>query len=179
MNLNVHLVIWINLIVQVYSGRIELTVAVINPFFKKELLKWLKVICFKCGRPIIELKNAKKFKKSKLLDEYVKSTRNSSNKSLNCIHCDTTHPIVKKDSKSLLRILIQLNEEEKRLYNHEIENILARITDETVIKLGKKLLSHPNKFMLKTIKVAPISIRPDMKKTKGGRSSSNDLTDFI
>ena len=162
-----------------HNGIIRLPYPVVNPLFKKELLKWLKIICFKCGKPIIELNNLNNIKKVHILNEYIRYTRNTANKNINCVHCNELHPYVYKDTKDQLRILIRVDDNEQRLYNNEIEDILSRITDETVTKLGKSLFSHPKNLTLRTIIVPPVTIRPDIKKIKGGRSNNNDLTTIV
>lgn len=163
-----------------HFGSIRLNFPLQSPLFKKELLKWLKIICFSCGKPINELKNINYIHKSQILNEYVKLTRNTTDKSSKCIHCDTIHPHVFKDIKDQLRIMLRLdNGNEIRLYNHQIEDILSRITDETVIKMGKSIDSHPKKFILRTIRVPPNAVRPDIKKMRGGRSNNNDITTIL
>lgn len=168
-----------------HSGHIELPYPVLSTLFKKEVLKWLKIICFNCGKSIIPIINKKDmygnliFEKSNLLNELVKLTRNTVNKYVKCIHCSEIHPYVFKDPKDHLKIMIKTENEERRLYNNEIENIFMKITNDTVLSLGKSLDSHPRKFVLRQIKVPPVTVRPDIKKIKGGRSNNNDLTTII
>ena len=162
-----------------HFGKINLPFPVISPLFKKEVLKWLKIICFKCGNCIINLKNNKNIEKSQLLNEYVKLSRTTTQKYIKCIYCDEPHPIVQKDAKDHLKIYIKINETERRLYNNEIEEILSKVSNETVLKLGKELSSHPKKYVLRVIRAPPVTIRPDIKKIKGGRSNNNDLTTIL
>lgn len=63
-----------------HFGKINLPYPVISPLFKKEVLKWLKIICFNCGNPILNIKNSSNFEKSQLLNEYVKLSRTTSQK---------------------------------------------------------------------------------------------------
>lgn len=162
-----------------HFGKINLPYPVISPLFKKEVLKWLKIICFDCGNPILNIKNSSNFEKSQLLNEYVKLSRTASQKFIKCIHCNTVHPNVQKDPKDHLKIYIKTNDEERRIYNTEIEEIFSKISNETVIKLGKDILSHPKKYVLRVIRAPPVTIRPDIKKIKGGRSNNNDLTTIL
>lgn len=162
-----------------HFGKINLPYPVISPLFKKEVLKWLKIICFGCGKPILNIKNSSNYQKSQLLNEYVKLSRTTTQKYIKCIHCNTPHPNVQKDPKDHLKIYIRVNEDERRIYNTEIEEIFSKISDETVIKLGKDLSSHPKKYVLRVIRAPPVTIRPDIKKIKGGRSNNNDLTTIL
>jgi DNA-directed RNA polymerase beta' subunit len=53
------------------------------------------------------------------------------------------------------------------------------VSDETVVKLGKNVSSHPRNFILGAIKVPSVAIRPDVKKIGGGRSTNDDLTTML
>lgn len=152
-----------------------------SPQFKKELMKWLRVICFKCGLPISEVKNINSINKHNILNEYVKLTRNSADKSSKCINCGELHPYIFKDLKDPIKIMIRLdNGFELRLRNDQIEDILNRITDSTVLKLGKSLESHPNKLIIRNFRVPPNTMRPDIKtRGSGSRSSNNDITTLL
>lgn len=162
-----------------HVGSFKLPYPVINPYFKAELVKWLKIICFSCGLPIISPKIGAI--NSGTLNEYIKNIRNvSSSKDINCINCGAQHPIIIKYAKDYFKIFARYSTDDERILdNYEIEHILSKITNETVLKLGKSLDSHPNKFTLRTIRIPPITIRPDIQKMKGGRSNNNDLTTIV
>lgn len=157
-----------------HPGSIELSYPVKSPLFREFILKWLKVICFKCGKLISDkiIKTAK----SKLLTEYVKVSRIVST----CPHCDEPHPLVSKDKFEQAIFYTEYTSgkfsKKEELYNHEIKTILERISDETVSFLGKPLRSHPKKFILDTIRVAPNTIRPDIRRVGGNRSNNSDIT---
>src|SRR3972149_4835588 len=163
-----------------HDGHILLNYPVISPICLTELRKWLKLICFECGEPIIEEKVYSKFPKSKRLGEASKSAKASKRK---CPKCETIHPTINKDKVSQLityaDMMIEDKRERKKLYPHIIQKILERISDETVIKLGKPVQSHPRYFILNALKVPPVSIRPDVKKVGGGRSTNDDLTTLL
>jgi DNA-directed RNA polymerase II subunit RPB1 len=161
-----------------HFGKIQTPYPFLSPLFKREVLKWLKVICFKCGECIVNIKK-KSLEKTQLLNEAVKLSRSSTQKHIKCSHCEEIHPIVERDTKDHLKINIKYDEIIRRLLNTEIETVLSKISDETVLKLGKSLDSHPRKFVLRTLRVPPVSIRPDIKKIKGGRSNNNDLTTIL
>ncbi len=161
-----------------HPGKIYLPYPVLSPIFKREVPKWLKVICFACGECIVHIKN-KSIDKTQLLNEAVKLSRTAAQKYIRCANCDELHPIVQKDKTDHLKIYVKINDVERRLLNNEIEEIFSKISDKTVLKLGKDLDSHPRKFVLRVIRVPPTTIRPDIKKIKGGRSNNNDLTTIL
>lgn len=156
-----------------HSGSIELNYPVKSPLFRDQILKWLKIICFNCGRLIID--KTIKVSKSKILTEYVKLTRTIAN----CVHCDAPHPSVSKDKFEQAIFYAEFHDKaskKEELYNHEIKQILEKISDETVSAMGKPLRSHPRKFILDIIRVAPNTIRPDIRRIGGNRSNNNDIT---
>jgi len=163
-----------------HDGHIKLNYPVQSPICIAEIRKWLKLICFKCGEPIIEESLYKKFPSTKRLNEASKLARTTKR---TCPNCEELHPTITKDKIDQLITYVENIEEENKkkdkLYPHEIEKILDRISDETVVKLGKKPDSHPRKFILNALKVPPVTIRPDVKKIGGGRSTNDDLTTLI
>ena len=157
-----------------HPGSIELHYPVKSPLFREYILKWLKIICFRCGSLISDKKI--KAAKSKLVTEYVKVSRAITV----CPHCDAPHPLVSKDKFQQAIFYAEFCDtkfaKKEELFNHEIKQILNRISDDTVSFMGKPLRSHPKKFMLDTIRVAPNTIRPDIRRVGGNRSNNSDIT---
>ncbi len=144
-----------------HSGSLDLRYPVKSPLFRDNILKWLKIICFKCGRPIImrDLTIAN----SKVLSEYVKLVKGVDR----CQWCGELHPTVEKDrfKSSVFYIEYKTAKGFKReeLFNHHIRDIFGRVSDETVLAMGKPLKSHPRNFILDIIRVPPNTIRPDIR----------------
>jgi len=161
-----------------HSGSVDLKYPVKSPMFRDELLKWLKVTCFYCGNLIISLK--KFVKTSKRLSELVKNVRSVKT----CPFCDKPHMQVVKDKKKPA-IFYRIQEDGKTIvkseqfYNHQIEKVVQRISNETVLHLGKPLRSHPKKFILRHIRAPPNTIRPDIRRIGGARSSNSDTTSLL
>lgn len=158
-----------------HSGSIDLLYPVKSPMFRDSILKWLKVICFKCGRLLID-KNLN-VARNRLLIEYVKLTKTIDV----CPYedCAAAHPIVIKDKYEPAKFFVEYKgkfSKREELYNHIIRNILGRISDETVLKMQKPIKSHPKNFILDIIRVAPNTIRPDIRRVGGNRSNNNDVT---
>ena len=158
-----------------HIGSIDLNYPVKNPLFREQLLKWMKVICFDCGKLIIE--KPMKVPKAKLLTEHVKIARNISK----CPHCNAPHPSVSKDKYANSTFIADYTDENgitrsETIFNNEIKQILTRISNDTVHQMGKPTRSHPKKFILSTIRVAPNTIRPDIRRMGGNRSNNSDIT---
>lgn len=164
-----------------HDGHIKLNYPVFHPLVVGEIKKWLKLICFNCGYPVLKENEYKNIKKEIRLDEASKISKNGTKV---CPVCKTIHPTVQKDEKSPLIILKKENKgqddsDTKELYPHEIKMILDKITDETVLKLGKNPLSHPRNFIWEYLRVPPTVIRPDVVKSGGGRSTNDYLTTLL
>ena len=157
-----------------HPGSIELNYPVKSPLFREYILKWLKVICFKCGNLLTP--KIIKAPKAKLLTEYVKVSRSITK----CPHCNAAHPLVHKDKFEQATFYMEYADSQfstkDELFNHEIKQILNKISDDTVKFLGKPLRSHPKKFILDVIRVAPNPIRPDIRRVNGNRSNNSDIT---
>lgn len=170
-----------------HFGSINLKYPVPSPFYVKEILKWLKVTCFSCGKLVITYKKLP-VRKDKILGEYVKLATRATGKNLNCIHCGAVHPYIFKDKSDPVSIYMGIYDtkstgdtkskpkDEDQLYPHLIATILNKIEDETVLQMGKPLVAHPRKFILKVLKVPTNPMKPDIRKIGGGRSNNNDLT---
>lgn len=167
-----------------HFGSVQLKYPILSPMFIKEILKWLKVICFNCGKLLINYEKLP-VREDKILKTYVELSTRSANKNINCVHCNSIHPHVVKDKSDPISIFMEFYNEKaitktpvlkSPLYPHFIKNIFNKISDETVLMMGKPLVSHPKKFVLSIIKAPPNPIRPEIKKITGGISTSNDLT---
>lgn len=161
-----------------HEGHYVLRYPVWNPMGINEGRKWLRLVCFQCGRPVIPDAAFSHIPAIKRLDEASKMAKGNKL----CVHCGKSHSIIKKNKKEPLEIIVEGKEGDKRptvIYPHEIKDIFAKITDETVIKLGKDPASHPSHFILDIIKVPSIIIRPDVRKMGSKRSSSNPLTAML
>lgn len=164
-----------------HEGELNLNYPVWNPMGATDCRKWLKLICFNCGHAIIDEAAFMRFPRGKRLDEASKLARTGNKK---CVHCKEVHPMIKKDASEPLALVAEFYEEKRQtakwtIYPHKIAEILSRVSDETVVKLGKNVSSHPRNFILGAIKVPSVSIRPDVKKMGGGRSTNDDLTTML
>lgn len=166
-----------------HAGHILLRYPLISPMCYTDLRKWLKLICFKCGLPIINDIEYKKFNRLNRLDEAAKIARSGSS-ARKCVHCGAQHPNIKKDIRDQSIMIAEEIRDGKvvskyQLYPHIIKEIVERIPDYVVELLGKQLESHPRKFVVEAIQVPATTIRPDVKKIGGGRSTNDDLTSML
>ena len=161
-----------------HYGSMDLKYPVKSPLYRDELLKWLKIICYYCGNIVVTIK--KNIPNNEILSFLVKNARAVKK----CSVCDKKHLHVIKDKKKPA-VFYRIDESNikniklNQFYNHQIQEVLDRLSDESVIKLGKPLRSHPRKFILKTIRVPPNTIRPDIRRIGGARSSNPDSTSLL
>lgn len=163
-----------------HFGLVELKYPVKNPLFMftNRLMTWLKAFCFECGQTVVRAQI--KAKKSKLLKEYANAAKNVKH----CQHCGADHPNVVRDPKEPLMINKEYYADKKFIkrepfYNHSIWDALKRISNDSVVNIGRPLTSHPKKLIIDRIQVPTNPMRPDSKKAAGGRISHNDLTKIM
>jgi DNA-directed RNA polymerase II subunit RPB1 len=167
-----------------HEGSLELRYPVKSPLFRNILFKWLKIICFSCGKPILK-KTVSGIARDQVFTYYIKQ----SSKLTKCQHCGAFHPkITKKKSEPFTFLIaktdVGTDEKEKEkgedlteeLFNHEILQIMERVDNSTVKLLGRNLLTHPKKYVLSTISITPTPIRPDVKRAGSSRNVNSDLT---
>jgi DNA-directed RNA polymerase beta' subunit len=149
-----------------HSGHIECPYPLISPFAKKDLLRWLKIICFNCGNTILD--------NSYSIKDHIQKVKNL--KENICAHCGFKNHKIYLNPKNNMFIMLydEETDEEIRLFNTTIEKILNKISDETVQKLKKKI--HPKNYVNRIIRVPAVTVRPDVKKYNGSRSNINDIT---
>lgn len=162
-----------------HAGSINLKYPVPSPLYIKQIIKWLKVICFKCGKPVMEVYPGDNL--ASLSSKVPKITK--------CVNCKSYHPHIIKDKTDYVSINMEIYEEKTdkavlkpkllektQLYPHQIKLIFEKISNETLQLLNQPLSAHPSKFILSTIRAPPNTIRPNINKIGGGRSNNNDLT---
>jgi DNA-directed RNA polymerase beta' subunit len=93
-----------------HEGELPLNYPVWNPMSANECRKWLKLICFNCGHPIIEENAFIRFARGKRLDEASKIARTGNKR---CVHCREIHPVVKKDPSEPLALVAEFYEEKR------------------------------------------------------------------
>lgn len=167
-----------------HDGMAKMNYGLQNASFRKEIIKWLKVICHTCGEIVIKRELQSRVRPDSKLTEYVKLVRSGTEKYRKCAYCNAQHPWISQDlsRKGLYWKEYHIqgtkgkSERKEMLYNHEIAEIFGRISDQTVIKLGKSLDSHPRKFIVNNIKLACTAVRPEIRKIGGNRSTMSDIT---
>lgn len=158
-----------------HVGSLTLNQPVWHPMCVSECRKWLKLICFKCGNPFVDVSRFLLLPVLYRLDAAQKFARTNLKKP--CVVCGELHPVIKKDNAKIfaLKVFFEGNEADKKiLLPHKILEIFSRVPDATVLSLGKPIESHPRNYILTTIKIPSVIIRPDIKRYAGGGKSSVD-----
>jgi DNA-directed RNA polymerase II subunit RPB1 len=140
--------------------------------------KWLRIICFNCGNAILPVSVYSKFRESVRLDEASKLAKTANRE---CVHCKAVHPLIKRDLQQPLGINAEFYEDKKlikryHIYPHMAWEIFNKISDQTVISLGRHPSSHPRSFVTDKVRIMPVPARPDSKKMGGARSKNDDIT---
>ena len=157
-----------------HFGHVELRYPVKNPIFRDELLKWLKILCHRCSNVLTRTVStaANKF------TDYMRIVKQLGE----CEYCgERCYKITRDKTKPMIfwKIIEEKTKNEtvrEEIFNHEIEQILHAVTPDTLARLDIPLRSHVRNFVLRKIRVAPNTIRPDLKRSGGLRISNSELT---
>lgn len=160
-----------------HSGFFKINYPCLAPATIAEVKKWLRVICFECGRVIISDGDIRKLPvaPSARLDYLMKYL---SNQTRECVHCKHPHGIIRRTDKTKYSYVVRVQEGETMreivIYPHNIEKIFEKVTDSSVTLLGKSPSSHPRNLIWTCLHIPPPAIRPDSKKQGQNRGVGHD-----
>jgi len=160
-----------------HTGFIELNYPVFSPVVIKEIKIWLKIICHNCAGPIIPDAELMQIAPSKRIAYIVGRSKSTQKQAqIKCPHCHLDHPDVTSEKKEPLKLLASVRDGRPRiLLPHIVAGVFHKITNETVIRLGRDPAAHPRNFVTRTILVPPVNLRPDSKRG-GGKSTPDQIT---
>ena len=160
-----------------HFGSYNTGVPVLQPIAQEDVIKWLKIVCLKCGTLLIDpLKVKDKPVKQKL---QFAATLQTSYKI--CPNCHEKHPKIKSSDDNIF--FIQAIEHDG-LINvmklADIKSVLEKISDKTCNIMGISTDSHPRKYYITNVLVPPIPIRPSFKSPLTNKSHrTSPLIDFL
>jgi DNA-directed RNA polymerase beta' subunit len=165
-----------------HDGMMYVNYPLQNPIPRREIIRYLKVTCQKCGHKLSNKTLKRNVKKEDILSEYVKLIRSSNNKMTTCMNpkCGFVNPWLTRDKEYHPFIWQEYYNPDGKfvkkelLYNHKIKQMLERISMSFVEEMGKK--THPNNLILNIIKIPTNVIRPEIRKLGGGRNNMSDIT---
>ncbi len=158
-----------------HFGHVLMNYYLLSPMYIEEIIHWLKIICFNCGKLVIDKHSANTVSKQKKLSNYARLTK-AAGPLAKCKHCGTVHPDISRDKESYVKIWANDGKIDTQLYTHVIADIFERIPNSVVRLMGKDPISHPRNMVLSVMPMPPNTARPDIKKIGGGRSNNNDAT---
>lgn len=164
-----------------HPGRLTLRVPLQQPLAVDDTRRWLRVICLSCGHPVVNPANYAGVPAAGRLAAAALGTP-----AANCPRCKAATQKVEKDKDDNFTFFTYRPSRGRRegklepvkLYPHVIRRIFERVSDQTVRDFGKNpALVHPRKFIVKVVRIPPVTIRPGVRIGLGaGSQSYNDLT---
>lgn len=155
-----------------HFGHLTAQYPLFSPLAFEQCKRWLRLICFKCGLPIInyDVENIPRAQRLRVVSAAAKNTKTSKL----CVHCNTKHFSIRKAKHDPLMILAEDIEEGKVverfvLLPHKVYEILTKVPDEVVMELSPvnpratSRINHPRDSVLFNIPIPPTTIRPDVK----------------
>jgi DNA-directed RNA polymerase II subunit RPB1 len=164
-----------------HYGLLRLRMSVTSPLFVSEVRRWLRVLCLNCGTPVVDLDRYQGMSRSKRLSEAATTATDG----VKCASCQTIHPkiVAAEDDYFTFYAETTVNQvvRNTKIYPDELRTIFEKVTEATVLALGRPLTSHPVNLVLKNIIVPPNTIRPGVRMGFGaaGASSHHDLTNLV
>lgn len=170
-----------------HPGHIELPFPVVHPFIVAEVRRWLRVVCLFCSSLMGDPLSHEKVARVALANRLAAAAAAFSPKNpLACPKCRRLHPKVIKTPSDRFSFTLVFERQDKTVEElimpFQIDRIFQRISDESVIALGKSPeKSHPRRFLIHNLQVPPVSIRPAIRSVGGGgfSSSTNDVNSIL
>jgi len=176
-----------------HRGFLTLKASVLQPIAISEIRQWLRIICLKCGKLMMDISRLKRIPINKRMIEAAIGSEGKI-----CTNCKMQHPKIKKDKEDRFTFWLTYpseltadNNDEymddsvsstiapKKLYPDTISYIFKKITNETIELLGKNANNHPSKLILRNICIPPNTIRPGIKNFNGEGSSYHTSTNIL
>lgn len=148
-----------------HMGHIKLNIDIIHPLFYKQVLNFLKCVCYKCSRLLL---TESQMKLESLL-RYQNQTRfqkilEKMDRIYTCMHCSSSQPkFVFSSTEKLVYMVFKKDKEQVRvvLSESDIKKILHNIPISDVSLLGfDAKRSHPQNLILTILPVLPPVCRP-------------------
>ena len=160
-----------------HFGHFKTDCPVLHPIAYDEVMKWLKVICLRCGNLMVDI-NRLIGKPNSFKLQFAASSQTVEKI---CSRCGAIHPKLKSNPDNMFYFdIIERGLVTNTMKFKDIQTVLGRIEDSSVIAMGRKLESHPKYYYSDTILVSPITTRPYYKNILTNKSHRTSPTlDFI
>ena len=149
-----------------HFGYYALDHTLIQPVIIEDVIKWLKIVCIKCGNLLIDIKKIADIPSSKKLQVAAQTQLIDRV----CSKCGAVHPKFKHNEDNLFYINLQSSNEIRTMYIDDIRAVFEKISDETCLQMGRSLKSHPRKYFTRYLPMPPITMRPYYKNALTNKS---------
>lgn len=135
-----------------HFGHISLTTPVYNICFLKTLMKVIQCICIRCSKLLVEPD------KRKLHNVYDQIKKN-----IECPFCSFVQPKWTLSNNGSHNITYETNGTIENISSNEVYNIMRKISNDDVTKLGlDPKYSHPKNMLIVNLPVIPPIVRPSV-----------------
>lgn len=146
-----------------HMGHIKLNIDIIHPLFYKQVLNFLKCVCYKCSKMLM---TSSQFKLENLL-RFHNQTRfhkvlEKMDRIYDCLNCNTIQPKYVFSSTEKIIYMVFKNEGTRIVLSEtDTKNILTKINTEDIQLLGfNPKTFHPKNLILSVLPVMPPVCRP-------------------
>lgn len=164
-----------------HNGHVKLKKPAFQPMPFSAVIKWLKIICHKCGKP--HSCNGTYDKCISIMKKKQATSRNKKASPVSCIYCQEIQRKYSINPKSKLIHIAEVVDasgreiEKIQLMPEDIEKIFNNVSDETMKTLGLSDISHPNKLLISAFQVPANTTRPqNLRSINGSKTNADDIT---
>lgn len=157
-----------------HLGRIELNVPIINPLFRREVIRVLNCVCNSCGglllneaqireQGILRLTGAKRLQEIEKQSLGLPCIHQHGPDVAHCVPNPTYLPVASKDARAIVYTYDEKPTKDSKTYIkpiEEIERIFAAISEHDAQLLGFMNNSHPSRMIMRVFPVIPPKARP-------------------
>lgn len=164
-----------------HNGHVKLKKPAFQPMPFTAVIKWLKIICHKCGKP--HSCEGTYEKCITIMKKKQTAARNKKASPVSCIYCGEIQRKYSINPKSKLLHIAEVMDasgreiEKIQLMPEDIEKIFNNVSDETMKTLGLSDISHPRTLLINAFQVPANTTRPqNMRSINGSKTNADDIT---
>lgn len=155
-----------------HAGSYDLKSGVIMPLYIEEARRWLIIICYACGAPIIDVTSDKIQRTPKNRRLIVAASSINKNDTHVCA-CGKEQPQYISSTEDHFTTFISFRGQRSVLFPDQMLTIFNRVSDDVVAALGRPIESHPRHLICRTLQIPPVTIRPTVPNANPGDKSQS------
>lgn len=157
-----------------HPGSYELKAGVIMPLYIEESRRWLVVVCYACGAPVVNITSDKIRLTTNNRRLMVAAGTVNKNDAHICPSCKREQPqYISSAEDHFTTHIVFRGAQQQVLFPDQMLTIFNRVSDDVVKALGRPVASHPRNLICRTLQIPPVTIRPTVPNANPGDKSQS------